>query len=335
VPRTIDRRGVYIVTESTSSAGAKTVATATATAAKFLLRLLVTTLMLYAIFRLLDVRQIWRTLTQADPWLLFAALLLELASAVAAAWRWQLLMRNLGFGQDFAFYCCSFFKGLFFSQGLPTSIGGDALRMLDVAARGFRKRDALYAIAIDRIAGLGALLVLTLCACIANPTLLPARLYWLVFLLVSAGLFGLAGGYAAGRHGWFSHWPRLALAHLLAEKLHQAISQRRRLLLLSSLLVPALALLGFYATGRALGLPFGLATYFAIVPLALVLSVIPVSIAGWGVREGALVGLFGLVGADRTAVLMMSLLYGIMLILVSLPGLAIFLRGRHQAPAHV
>jgi hypothetical protein len=71
-------------------------------------------------------------------------------------------------------------------------------------------------------------------------------------------------------------------------------------------------------------------TYFAYVPLALVLSFIPVSIAGWGVREGAMVGLFSLIGADKTAVLMMSLLYGIMLIVVSLPGLVVFLQGRRR-----
>ena len=169
--------------------------TAVIAATKFLLRLAVTGLILFVVLRAIDVDQIGRTLMRADPWLLFAALLLQLASAVVAAWRWQLVMRNLGFGQDFGFYCRSFFKGLFFSQGLPTSIGGDALRMLDVAARGFRKRDALYAIAIDRVAGLGALLVLTLCACVASPTLLPQKLYWLVFLLVSAGLLGLAGGF--------------------------------------------------------------------------------------------------------------------------------------------
>jgi len=66
------------------------------------------------------------------------------------------------------------------------------------------------------------------------------------------------------------------------------------------------------------------------VPPALVLTVIPISIAGWGVREGALVGLFSLIGADRTIVLMMSVVYGILLILVSLPGLAVFLRGRRR-----
>jgi hypothetical protein len=199
-----------------------------------------------------------------------------------------------------------------------------------VAGRGFRKRDALYAIVIDRVAGLGALLLLTLLACAANPALLPEKLYRLIFLLVVAGLLGLLGGYVAGKHAWFKPYPRLAMVQLLADRLHQAVSAHRLQLLVSSLLVPVLALLGFFATGRALGLPYDAMTYFAIVPLALVLSIIPVSIAGWGVREGAMVGLFSLIGADKTAVLMMSLLYGIMLIVVSLPGLVVFLQGRRR-----
>lgn len=301
-----------------------------AQAGKFLLRLLVTVAILFFILRSIDAPQVWQTLTQASPWLLLAALLLQLGSSIVAAYRWQLVMHNLGFSQTFAFYWRSFFKGLFFNQGLPTSIGGDALRVLDVARRGFRKRDALYAILIDRVAGLGTLLLLAMFACAANPALLPAKLYWLIFLLVAAGLLGLIGGYVAGKYAWFKSYQRLAIVQLLAERLHQAISAHRLLLLVSSLLVPALALLGFFVTGRALGLPYDAMTYFAIVPLALVLSIIPVSIAGWGVREGAMVGLFSLIGADKTAVLMMSLLYGIMLIVVSLPGLVVFLQGRRR-----
>lgn len=300
-----------------------------AQAGKFLLRLAVTGTILFFILRSVDAPLVWRTLLQASPSLLLVALFLQFGSSIVAAYRWQLVMHNLGFGQAFTFYWRSFFKGLFFNQGLPTSIGGDALRVLDVAGRGFRKRDALYAIVIDRIAGLGALLLLTLLACAANPALLPENLYWLVFCLVAGGLLGLLGGYVAGKHAWFKSYPRLAMVQLLADRLHQAVSAQRLRLLVFSLLVPVLALLGFFATGRALGLSYGAMTYFAIVPLALVVSVIPVSIAGWGVREGAMVGLFSLLGADKTAVLMMSLLYGIMLFVVSLPGLVIFLQGRH------
>jgi uncharacterized membrane protein YbhN (UPF0104 family) len=94
--------------------------------------------------------------------------------------------------------------------------------------------------------------------------------------------------------------------------------------------VPLLAMLSFFAVGRALGLRYDLMTYFAIVPPALVLTVIPISIAGWGVREGVMVGLFSLIGADKTVVLMMSLVYGMLLIVVSLPGLVVLLKGRRQ-----
>jgi len=237
-------------------------------------------------------------------------------------------MQNLGFGQSLSFYQESYFKGMFFNQGLPTSIGGDTLRVLDVAGRGFRKRDALYGVAIDRIAGLGALLLLTLAAHLVDPDLPPVQVYRPILWLLAAGLLGFCGLYFLRRLSWLVRHPQLAVLKSLSERLAQAVSRRRFLLLASSLLVPLLAMLAFFAVGRALGLRYDLVIYLAIVPPALVLTVIPISIAGWGVREGALVSLFSLIGADRTVVLMMSLLYGMLLILASLPGLIVFLNSR-------
>jgi len=297
---------------------------------KFLIRLLVSVSILAVILRSIDVRPAWQVVVRARPEWLLLALVMQFGSTAASAYRWHLIMRNLGFGQPFSFYWDSYFKGMFFNQGLPTSIGGDALRVLDVAARGFRKRDALFGIAIDRITGLGALLLLTLLAHLVNPDLLPAQVYRPILWLSAAGLFGLVGLSLLGRLPWLDRYPQLAILKTVSDRLLQAVSVRRFVLLASSLLIPLLAMLGFFAVGRALGLRYDLLTYLAIVPPALVLTVIPVSIAGWGVREGALVGLFSLIGADKTVVLMMSLVYGMMLILVSLPGLVVLLRGRRQ-----
>jgi uncharacterized membrane protein YbhN (UPF0104 family) len=253
---------------------------------------------------------------------------MQFGSTAVSAYRWQLIMRNLGFGQTFLFYWDSYFKGMFFNQGLPTSIGGDAIRVLDVARRGFRKRDVLVGVAIDRLTGLGALLLLALIAHLVNPDLLPEKVYRPILWLLAAGLLGFASLSFLGRLSWLSRQPQLAVLKTVSDRLLQAVSLHRVLLLTSSLLVPLLAMLAFFAAGRALGLRYDLLTYFAIVPPALVLTVVPISIAGWGVREGVLVGLFSLIGADRTVVLMMSLVYGMLLILVSLPGLVVFLRGR-------
>lgn len=292
---------------------------------KYLVRFVVSVSILAVILRSIDLRQAWQVAARAAPNWLLVALLMQFGSTAVAAYRWQLIMRNLGFGQPFAFYWNSYFKGMFFNQGLPTSIGGDALRVLDVAHRGFRKRDVLVGVAIDRITGLGALLFLALLAHLLNPDLLPDQVYRPILWLLAAGLLGFFSLYFVGQWPWLGRQPWLAFAKAISDRLRQAVSLHRFLLLASSLVVPLLAMLSFFAAGWALGLRFDLMTYFAIVPPALVLSVIPISIAGWGVREGVLMGLFSLIGADRTTVLMMSLAYGLLLILVSLPGAVAFL----------
>ncbi len=297
---------------------------------KFLLRVVATALILVLIMRSINAAQVWQVLKKTRLDYLAAALVLQFGSTAVSAYRWQMIMQNLHFGQNFAFYWRSYFKGMFFNQGLPTSIGGDAVRMLDIASRGFRKRDALYGVMVDRIIGLGALMSLTLLAYLLNPDILPKQVHRPILLIISTGALGFFSIFFIKYFTWLNRYPKLAIINNIAERLHQALSSKRLLLVVASLLIPMLALLGFFATGWALGLRVSLMTYFAIVPPALVLTVIPISVAGWGVREGALIGLFSLIGVDKTAVLMMSLLYGLTLIIVSLPGLVTYLKGRHH-----
>jgi glycosyltransferase 2 family protein len=305
---------------------------ATVNAIKLLIRVVVTLSILALILRSIDARQSWNVLQQARLDLLALALLMQFASTAISAYRWQIIMHNLEFGQPFSFYLRSYFKGMFFNQALPASIGGDAVRVLDMAGRGFRKRDALYGVMVDRVTGLGALIALSLFAHLVRPDLLPAKVYYSILAVFAAGAIGFAGLLLLSRTRWLHHDPRLALLKSISTRLPMAFSSHRLQLLASSLLIPLFALLGFFATGWALGLRYDLTTYFAIVPPAIVLTIIPVSIAGWGVREGALVALFSLIGANKTTVLMMSLLYGLALIVVSLPGLVIFLKGHHHKP---
>ncbi|TBR15881.1 lysylphosphatidylglycerol synthase transmembrane domain-containing protein [Rugosibacter aromaticivorans] len=303
-----------------------------APAIRLLLRVLVTTSILVLIVRSINAQQAWRVMANAQADLLAAALVMQFASTAISAYRWQLIMRNLQFGQSFTFYWRSYFKGMFFNQGLPTSIGGDAIRVLDVARCGFRKRDALYGVAIDRIAGLGALILLTFVAYVFDSALLPLQVYRLMLLLTVLGLSGIASLLVLNRISWLNRYSQWAFVKAISDRLDLAFANNRFMLFILSILVPIFAMLGFYATGWALGLRYDLMTYFAIVPPALILTIIPASIAGWGVREGALVGLFSLIGADETIVLMMSLLYGITLIIVSIPGLIVFLQGRQRIP---
>jgi uncharacterized membrane protein YbhN (UPF0104 family) len=97
-----------------------------------------------------------------------------------------------------------------------------------------------------------------------------------------------------------------------------------------SLFIHLMALLSIYFIGSGVGLEFDLLTYMVVVPPVILLTIVPISLAGWGVREGGMIGLFTLLGADLTLVMSMSIIYGLILIITSLPGLVVYLTGKHH-----
>jgi uncharacterized membrane protein YbhN (UPF0104 family) len=283
------------------------------------------------IFRSIDIRQVAATVADARFGLLAAAVLLMFCGTSLAAYRWHLIMNNLGLVRSLGFHWRSYFKGMFFNQGLPTSVGGDAIRVLDAAGRRYSKLEALYGVLLDRIAGVAALITLNLLAYAIYPDLLPDWVRSVVLVLAA----GLIAAFVAGlnlRHlPWLDSHPRLATLKILSERFHQAFAKNRFALIAASLVTHVFATFAVYAIARSLGLTYGVLTYFILVLPALLFTVIPISLAGWGVREGAMVALFSFIGADKAPILAMSILYGLVLIVVSLTGFVIFLRGRTAA----
>lgn len=298
---------------------------------KFAIRLAITALIFWLIFRAIDVDQVWNVWLSIRPEWLLLALLLQFGSVVMAAMRWQWVMRAMDYGQDAWFYLRSYFKGMFFNQGLPTSIGGDALRVLDVASRGFRKRDAFVGVLTDRLIGLWALMLLNTLALLFSLGVLPDTLFMGVLLFVLTGSLGFTVLFVLHRWAWLQgHVVTQQIAKISSAVTRSFQGQALRVLF-GSLAVHGFAMLSFWALGNAVGLDYGVLTYLAIVPPAILLTVIPVSLAGWGIREGALVGLFGLLQADTASVLAISILYGLVLIAVSLPGLWVYLSDKNRA----
>lgn len=298
---------------------------------KTALRLFVTASILWLMLHAVDWQQSLVILKNANLHLMLWAVVTQLTSTSLAAYRWQLIMHNLRFNLRFDFYWRSYFKGMFFNQALPTSIGGDAMKVLDLARQHFRKRDALYGVMIDRIIGLAALLLLSLFAYLLNPGKLPEQVYTAIVLLNACGVLGFLSLIHLYQLPGLRKLPKLyELLHTISERLRLTFRANNVRILAISLLIPFLAVFGFFLTGWSLGLRYDLMTYFLLIPPAIVFTVLPVSIAGWGIREGALVALFGLMGANSSIVLMMSIAYGFTLIVVSLPGLFVFLRGKQK-----
>ena len=296
------------------------------------LRLAISLLVFVLIFRNIALDEVMQTMLAASPGLLLLALGFQLFSTLLASYRWKCVMQRLDFGQNFRFYLRSYFKGSFFNQGLPTSVGGDALRVLDVARSGHRKRDAFYGVAVDRGLGLAGLLLFNLLALWLAPALLPAPVFWLLNAIAIGGLMGFVLLHRMQGMLWLERWGPSRVIRRIAQNLSSVLSGLLDWLRHAgmSLAIHLLTMLAIYAIGLAVGLEFSLLTYTVIVPPVILLTLIPISLAGWGVREGGMIGLFALIGGDHTLVLSMSILYGVTLIVSSLPGLYAYLSGKHH-----
>ncbi len=296
----------------------------------------VTLTILFLIFRNVDAQRVAQVIGAAHPGYVLLGFLAQLSSTFVASYRWNVIMKTLRFGQDFPFYLKSYFKGAFFNQALPTSIGGDALRVLDVIRLGFRKRNAFAGVFIDRLVGLSGLLMLNLLANLLRPDLLPAGIFWVINAMSLGGIGAILLLMAVQRF----NLNRFALlrnrfwigpVHGLSRRTNRVYRGRRGAIQIVLTIVTHLfSVLSIYFLAQSVGLGYGLLTYLVIVPPVILLTLIPVTLAGWGIREGAMVGLFALLGADKSVVLAMSILYGVALIVTSLPGLYFYLTGKYQ-----
>ena len=296
---------------------------------KIIIRIVITALLFFLIFRSVELGSVLDVIREIDLVFLLPALLLQVGSTLVAAYRWFLIMHLLDFGQSLFYYIGSYFKGTFFNQALPTSIGGDAMRILDAGKLGSGHKEAFYGVFIDRIVGLSGLLILNLIAIILSPDLLPRGIQWMIALIALSGISGVVVLLLLQQLNWLTRYRITRMFHHISRRMnrvyHSIASAGVQTGL--SLAIHLLAMGCIYLIGRSVGLDLPFLTYLVLVPPALLLTIIPVSLAGWGVRESAMIGLFLLISADKTVVLSMSLLYGVLLIIVSLPGLYFYITG--------
>ncbi len=300
--------------------------------ASYAVKLGITAVLLTLIIRNVDPARAWQAISRVPPASILLAMLLQLASNCVATYRWSLIMARIGFRHPFSFYLKSFFKGTFFNQGLPTSIGGDGIRILDCSQEKGTAEDAFYGVFIDRIVGLAGLLLLNICALAFNLHMLPASVTYPLLLILGALFAGLILLFFLRRFRFITTSRILGYLGRLSERYFQVYSTPGAIGLQTGLSVlnHLLAMTAFYILGRALGLDYPLQVYLALVPPVILLTILPISLAGWGVREGAMVGFFLLVGADKSRVLSFSILYGLLSLACSLPGLAVYLGERKK-----
>lgn len=295
-----------------------------------LLKLLVSILLLWIAARLVDFNLLSQIIFSSNPLYILFAIFLQLASTTLAAYRWSLIMSALKFHETFIFYLTRYFKGAFFNQALPGSIGGDAVRGLELGKMGYSKKEAFSGIFIDRIVGLAGLLILNLIANLLSGHLLPTWLFNLINAISIGGIAGFTVLILLRKITWLQNYRITRIFANLSSRFRQVYSNKQAIVyqIFLSVIIHFLSILALYELSLAIGMTLPLGVFLVAVPPVFLLTIIPISLAGWGVRESAMVGIFLLIGASKEMILSVSILYGVMLIVASLPGLVIWLRGK-------
>lgn len=257
------------------------------------------------------------------------AWLLMLVSTLIKALRWSLLVRLSHMGLTYRRLLGTYLVGAFFSTVLPTSIGGDAVRAVDTAAKTGRVADATSSVLIER--GIGLLVVIgsgSLFGLFIEAGKVPQ-----VFLLVVHAMF-LAGviGLIFLRQGWFVEPIAALMTRLRMGKLVDKVRHLQEALsghlghpwvlvqmLLLSIVANALTMGATYLVLSAVTDPIALASFVPMIALITVAELIPISIAALGVKESAYIFFLGLVGvgsaeAGVTAIIMRALVWALALL---------------------
>lgn len=296
---------------------------------KNILKLLVTAAIFYYLFKIIDFNALIGVLAKSHGGDILVALLFQLGSTYLAAYRWRAISKLLIFDESLSFYVKSYFKGSFFNQVLPSSIGGDAVRVIDLTACGYDKKEAFYGVFVDRVVGLVGLLVLNLISTILFFGTFSNSFSLLIISISLAGIAGFASLFFLNKIAFLQNYKFLNLFHRLANRLNKLYVQKHILIkhIFISVCVHLLTVMAIYAIALSIDAKLNLQTLLIAIPPVFLLMIVPLSLAGWGIREGAMVGILMLVYEDKTKILAISILYGLLLILSALPGSYFWIKG--------
>ncbi len=261
------------------------------------------------------------------PWLA-AALALWLVAVALSVVRWQRVLLAIDHPAPASALASYTLAGLFVANFLPSTIGGDVLRVVRLSADNGDAPTSFASVVLERLTGFVVLPMITLVTLVASPELLRmgtastlalalslASLVALVAILIVA-----ASPRLGGRLANHAAWPRFAGAvHLGINRIRQHPGEAATVMV-SSLAYQLAVVLATFAAARSLGIDVGLVPMIALVPVVAIAQVLPISVGGLGLREGALVLLLAPLGVGAAkATALGLLLYGINLV-VSLLG---------------
>jgi len=310
------------------------------------LTLLVTALCTAYVLWKIDLSRTGDVMKEADVGYLLLALFLMVVTILPMAWRWQLLLRAKGVHDRIPWLTRAYFVSYAAGQVLPTSIGGDAVRIYETARRHpGHGNTAAASVFLERAIGGAATLLLAAFGFVlavghydVGPYLWVEGIFVVAtivfgFLLFSRRVRPLL---ALGRRVLAP----LRLDRIVGQVYSALHSYRDNVGVLLGVVaitlgVQAVRVLAIWFSGKAVGIDLSPRPYYVMGPLLFLVMLVPFTVNGLAVRESFFVSFLGDVGVDADRAFAAGFLFFVVTVIMASPGALILawegLRGSGRA----
>jgi uncharacterized membrane protein YbhN (UPF0104 family) len=265
-----------------------------------------------------------------------AAVTLTALTTVCSAWRWRVVARALGADIDLPGATGAYYRSLFLNSVLPGGILGDVHRAVTQGRRAGDIAQGVRAVAWERLCGQVIQAAATVVVLLTQPSpVRPALPYVLAGVTGVAGCAALVVGGAAGRgHTRLARAARAIAADLPRGLVVPGVWPQ---LALASVLVVAGHTATFVIAARVAGCTAPLGELIALLMVVQIVAGIPLSVGGWGPREGAAAWAFAAAGLGAALGVTVATLYALLMLAAVVPGAGLLLRDavrRRRGRAH-
>jgi glycosyltransferase 2 family protein len=279
------------------------------------LKILISAALLYFALRKADFADLASRIDLTSLLWLALAVAVTFLQVYAGALRWREISADCGAPLSARQAMRYNLIGTFFNQTLPSSIGGDAMRLWLLARSGAGWRVATYSIFVDRAIGLIALAVIIVASLPWSYELIRnaqgrSALLVVDFAALAAGLGFLLLGHLPW--GWLQRWWGTQHFYACSVVANQVLFDRKRgpMIAMLSILVHVLTVIIAWCVVKSIAAPVLFNQVFQLIPPVMLITMLPISIAGWGVREATMGLAFGYAGLMPSEGVNVSLLFG-------------------------
>jgi len=298
----------------------------------FILKLAISASLLYFALRGVNWAVIAERINRVDVTWIAAIIVVANVQIFLGAARWRAIAEHCGVRLSFARASRYGYIAAFFSQTLPSTVGGDAARIW-LAARDAGWKNAAYSVLLDRIIGVVALALVVIASLPWTFALVRDPVGRVALLVIGIGsICGFVVFLLLGLVRWpwlLRWWParHLISVSAIAGELMRAKAVSGTVLAISiavHLMTVGLA----WGAAKAVAVPLDPIYALLLIPPVVLVATVPVSIAGWGVRESAMMTAFSYAGLPQTDGLIVSVLYGLLIFLTGAIGGVVWLASR-------